>query len=393
MAACPKMSLEWIDAHADRERVAAIWQELTAHGAPSYFLSWSWIENWLAMIPPSLNVQMACFRENGHPALACLLTRTPFVRQGIFRGRALALHETGNWDYDSLYVEYNGFVGKAEKAPAVLPLLGSLPEPWHEIELSGVDIEAFPGREILEESGPFNVQILQQRHAHFIDLEAVRAKKDYLSLLSANTRSQIRRSERLYADTHGPIQFEVAQDLQQAREIYDEMVDMHVRSWHQRDRESHFVRPWIQQFHQRLIVQRFPYGEIQLIRVKAGAHTIGCLYNFVHQGRVYFYQGGLAQEFDNKFKPGMVCHAAAVQYCAAQGLNDYDFLAGSEQYKERMSTGKRTIAWLRVQRPLLRFKAEQTARRWALAAQARWEDWKKQRAAAAAAAQPQEVSS
>ena len=387
------MSLELIDARADRDRVRSIWQLLTANGAPSYFLSWSWIENWLEMIPAELDVQMACFRQDGQPALACLLTRSHFARQGIFRGNSLSLHETGNWNYDSLYMEYNGFVGQPEAAGAIVPLLRCLPRPWDEIEFSGVDLHGFPGKQLLEETSPYDVIVAQQRQAHYIDLAAVRAKKEYLGLLSSNTRSQIRRSERLYADTHGPVTLEIAQDLAQARAIYDEMLDLHKRSWEQRGQESHFLWPWIQQFHQRLIVERFASGEIQLARVRAGEYTIGCLYNFVYQGRVYFYQGGLVHEYDNKLKPGMVSHAAAIQHCAQVGMAEYDFLAGAEQYKERMGTNHRTLAWLRVQRPLLRFKVERFARKVALDGLARWDEWKKQRAAHAGANQPQEASS
>jgi CelD/BcsL family acetyltransferase involved in cellulose biosynthesis len=393
MAANPNLSLELIDARADRDRVRQLWQVLTAEGAPSYFLSWSWLENWLELLPAQFDVQMACFRQAGAPVLGCLLVRAPFSRQGIFRGRRLAIHETGNWEYDSLYVEYNGFVGRPNAAQTVAPLLWSLPRPWHEIEFSGLDAQAFPGQQLLQESGPFEVSVTQERQAHYIDLAAVRAKKDYLSLLSSNTRSQIRRSERMYAEMHGAVTVEVARDLTEARAFYDEMLDLHRRSWELRGQESHFLRPWIQAFHQRLIVERFPSGEIQMVRVRAGEYTIGCLYNFIHAGRVYFYQGGLVHEYDNKLKPGMVSHAAAIQHCAGLGLAEYDFLAGVEQYKERMGTDHRTLAWARVQRPLLRFKAEKFARRVAKDALARWEEWKKQRQSRMQTAQPQEASS
>ena len=387
------MSLELIDARADRERVKVLWQKLTADGAPSYFLSWSWVENWLEMLPAHFDVQMACFREGGQPALACLLTRSRFARQGVFRGRMLAIHETGDWKYDSLYMEYNGFIGRTGEVKDVVPMLRSLPRPWDEIEFSGLDLQGFPGQQLLDAPGPFEVTVTQQREAHYIDLAAVRAKKDYLALLSSNTRSQIRRSERMYGETHGAVKVEIARDLTEAVAIYDEMLDLHRRAWEQKGQESHFLRPWIQQFHQRMIVQRFGSGEIQMVRVRAGEHTIGCLYNFVYRGRVYFYQGGLVQEYDNKLKPGMVSHAAAIQSCAGLGLAEYDFLAGTEQYKERMGTDHRTLAWVRVQRPLLRFKLEKVARRVAIDALARWEEWKKQRASNVGSAQPQEASS
>ena len=67
---------------------------------------------------------------------------------------------------------------------------------------------------------------------------------------------------------------------------------------------------------------------VDLLRVRAGDTTVGCLYNFVSRGDVSFYQSGLAYETDGKLKPGLVCHALAIDHAARAGHRWYDFLAG-----------------------------------------------------------------
>jgi CelD/BcsL family acetyltransferase involved in cellulose biosynthesis len=99
-----------------------------------------------------------------------------------------------------------------------------------------------------------------------------------------------------------------------------------------------------------------------LIRVGCGGVTVGCLYNFVFRGVVYFYQSGLVLEEDNRMKPGYLCHVEAVQHCAKAGYLRYDFLAGFEDYKERLSTHQRPVVWARVQKPKIKFKVERVLR-------------------------------
>jgi CelD/BcsL family acetyltransferase involved in cellulose biosynthesis len=55
-------------------------------------------------------------------------------------------------------------------------------------------------------------------------------------------------------------------------------------------------------------------------------------------GRVYFYQSGLEYAEDNRLNPGLVSHYHAVQYCLAQGYQEYDFLGGYLRYKRSLAT-------------------------------------------------------
>ncbi|HEY6178199.1 MAG TPA: GNAT family N-acetyltransferase, partial [Kofleriaceae bacterium] len=133
------------------------------------------------------------------------------------------------------------------------------------------------------------------------------------------------------------------------------------RAWAERGQAGAFL-PFVHRFHQRLIEQRFASGEIQLVRIRAGDATIGCLYNFVWLGEVAFYQSGLAYETDSKLKPGLVCHALAIDHAARAGHRCYDFLGGDSRYKQSLATDARELVWLRLQKPRLRFALEDAAR-------------------------------
>jgi len=205
------------------------------------------------------------------------------------------------------------------------------------------------------------VRIEREETAPFVDLDAVRAVEGgYDALLPPSTRTHVQRSRTLL----GNIDLEVAIDERQAMDIYGELLRLHARRWAARGMRGAFADSWFERFHRQLILNRLPYGDIQLMRIKAGATTLGCLYNFVHRGRVVYYQSGLAMLDDAHVKPGYICHATAIEYNALAGHAFYDLLGGQAKYKENLATGLNRRVWLRVQRPLARFSLEDGVKRW-----------------------------
>jgi CelD/BcsL family acetyltransferase involved in cellulose biosynthesis len=91
---------------------------------------------------------------------------------------------------------------------------------------------------------------------------------------------------------------------------------------------------------------------------------MGCLYNFVHDGRVLQYQSGYATFENEKLMPGFICHTAAIEHATASGCRIYDFLAGDQRYKKQLATDATVMTWARVQRRRIRFLVEDYARRW-----------------------------
>jgi CelD/BcsL family acetyltransferase involved in cellulose biosynthesis len=173
-------------------------------------------------------------------------------------------------------------------------------------------------------------------------------------------RAQLRRAQRGF----GELSLDVAADEREAADIYGELVRLHGLRWRARGQPGAFADPWFDRFHRRLIAERFRHGEIQLLRLRAGATTLGCLYNLVAGGRVLFYQSGLESFADPHLKPGYLCHAAAIRHNAAAGHAVYDLLAGASRYKQSLATDEVELVWARIQRPLCRFAIEERVRVW-----------------------------
>lgn len=339
------MQLDLIDPYApEAER---IWASLPK---TSYFLSWGWIENWLACLPRDQAPRLAVFRDrDGRAVAACFLGSRFAVRRRIIPLRSLHLNTTGVRRLDEIFIEYNGVAGSL----ALEDFVDALPRGWDEIDLPGLDDAAFGGVRQDDANGRWRVREERRVPVFVVDLAAVR-DGGYLPKLSGQTRSQIRRAQK----AAGKLDFELAANEAQAIEIYEELSALHIAHWRAKGHPGAFADPWFDRFHRRLIAQRFSAGEIQLVRVRANGATLGCLYNFVWNGRVLQYQTGFVATDDARAKPGFVCHTAAVEHCAAAGLSVYDFLGGDMRYKRSLSTDSGWLVWCRVQRPRLRFLLE-----------------------------------
>jgi CelD/BcsL family acetyltransferase involved in cellulose biosynthesis len=89
-------------------------------------------------------------------------------------------------------------------------------------------------------------------------------------------------------------------------------------------------------------------GWLKLLFLLVNNRPAACLYNFEFKNKVYFYQSGL--ETDPKFAPyslGYVIHSFAIQEALKEGMQEYDFLSGNEDYKKD---------WTAIYRSLYRIK-------------------------------------
>jgi len=315
----------------DPAALEATWRGLEARAECSFFQSWTWT---------------GCLYTERftRPVLLRADRGGEVVALGLFNRGHLALHlgESGAADRDSIYIEHNGLLRARDGAPELTLLLGvARAGPWvpRRMMMSGVDDEHLAAARRI--GG--RVVIRRDHVAPVLDLSA--QSGDWMAGLSANTRQQLRRSARAYGDTR----VRRAGTVEEAYAFLDALVELHQLYWTGRGQLGAFAQPFFRRFHRELIARGMPRGEIDLLRIGSEDAPIGYLYNFRYRGRVLAYQSG----FDyaaarGAQKPGMTCHQAAIDAYAADGVSEYDFLAGDHRYKRSLSNSKTTLHWLTV---------------------------------------------
>ncbi len=306
-----------VEAFESAARLEPRWRELEARSSRSFFLSWTWIGAWLETcgakpITLAVNCQGRCVGLG-------LLVRGSRLQLG-FRRPTLFLHETGEPAKDVAMIEDNGFLVERgfEKAVTRAALHHAHQADDAEIVVGGVP--DWLTDEAREAGWCDRVVVTQPCPYRVLDP----SNGDDLAQLSRNTRSQISRSLRLY-ESHGSLAITPSATLSEARDRLAAMAD--------------------------------------LLRITAGAHEIGYLYNFYCDNEVYAYQNGFHFADDQRLKPGLVSHLLAFAHYRRGGATRYRFLAGDSRYKRSLSTGSYDLHWLVLERDDWRRQVETLARR------------------------------
>ncbi|MSP62531.1 MAG: GNAT family N-acetyltransferase, partial [Myxococcales bacterium] len=141
-----------------------------------------------------------------------------------------------------------------------------------------------------------------------------------------------------------------ATGLSEALAMLEQMIVLHQRSWIQRGQPGSFASPGFTAFHRELIRRAFPTGAVQILRISTGELPIGFLYNFVHRGKVSFYQCGYNYDAAGTLQPGLVAQTLAIQDALAGGFAEYDMMAGEQLYKKQLAKDHRLLHWVILRR-------------------------------------------
>lgn len=351
---------------AEVDALGVTWRSLEERAIESsFFQSWTWIGSWLAALPDTSALRLLTVRDAGSIVGLGVVGRRTLHRHRVLPVRGLFVGETGDPAADMLTVEHNGFlldstVADAALAAALAEMRAA--ESWDELKIAGVERRAAD-----RYRAAFSLRdcrlLVRNEMPHFtIALDRLRVeRRTFLSTLSSNTRSQVRRSMREY-EKRGPLNVRVAGDEVQAEAALGALRELHEAHWRARGKPGAFATPFASEFHRRLIASGLPRGEIQLAEVTSGAETVGYLYNFVHRGAVLNYQSGLRYEADSKLKPGLVAHVLLIEENLRLGARVYDLLMGDERHKKSLATDEGTMCELVVQRNRLKFRLEELAR-------------------------------
>lgn len=333
--------LQWAD-------VRHLWLLLvTTSPYASFFLSCEWVESWLEFYGDLLKPQILIFTDEGNTVGACLL-----VERTIFRGpvpvRCIFLNTAGEDEIEETCADFNNLLCLEGCEEAMAMALWAHLEQRNPDEISATGFAM--GRPLDALAGAFNgrTQLERIERSFYVDLAQLRNDNClYLMALRQSARTNVRRAYRKY----GTVELTAAENISDALDMFEELVDLHQRTWNSRGRPGSFASRRTLGFIQCLIRRGLPTGAVLILRVKSGSQTIGILLQFVFRRKVNYYAGGLCYREDPQFSPGIVSLVAGINYCLERGFDEVDFLAGESEYKKQLSTGSRNLSWTVFQKP------------------------------------------
>lgn len=321
---------------------APVWQELERSlGSPGLTCGWTWTRTWLDHYGDLVPHQFAVAEEDGVVVGLALVTQGVRQKRGPVPIKTVHIGTAGEPATDGICVESNRLLvapeHRAAFAQGIFAAVKSNGPKWEEFMLDGF---------VPEDAAPFLTAdasfFVRREPCPTADLAAIRANGgDVIAALGKSTRASIRRGIRGF----GTVETEWSRSPEHAAEILDELIDLHQRRWTEAGKPGVFASDRFSSFHRALIPRLLAEDAAFLFRAKGGQGTIGCLYGFIEDGRVLFYQSGFGQFADGKLSPGLVTHALCMQECLNRGLREYDFLMGDMRYKRELSTTERELVW------------------------------------------------
>jgi CelD/BcsL family acetyltransferase involved in cellulose biosynthesis len=313
-----------------------------ASGA-SIFLSREWLQSWIDIYAAEFDGAWVCWKDGGEIVGGCLILRRTvwwrFIPQAtVFINVAAETRSLSPWS------EFNHalYVAGYEEAIAASLAQTLAKLPWARLEFWGFEDNVF-SRSLLQKL-PNNMRQTRAQPSHYLDFESFRGQ-EYEATLSSSTRSQIRRSRRLYEQAFGTLEIEFARSCDEALAFLEQMGALHNAVWRSRVKEASFESQDFISFHRLVVKRLWARQAVDLFRVRAKDRVIGLLFTFKHGRKVYCYQSGFAQETDKRLKPGLLTHARAIIEYGRLGFQEYDLLAGDARYKRSLTNSYRTLYW------------------------------------------------
>ena len=121
----------------------------------------------------------------------------------------------------------------------------------------------------------------------------------------------------------------------------ESLFDLHERRARDKSMASTFKGSSIVGFHQALATKLG--DQLRLYQLQANGLPIASIYGFVLQGEFSFYQAGFDPAW-KKLSPGKILISLVMEQLAAEEVVTFDFLGGSDEYKQFWATGSRPMS-------------------------------------------------
>lgn len=331
---------EWSEAVPYRDA----WNALVLAGAggavavPSLFQTFEWNRAWFD-----------AFGEEGELVLLAAFegARLVGVAPLIFlkRARPVPTRLLGLIGGSNLASDYCAFVreaGRDDVAEAFCEWIDAHPELWDELDFHN----------LLEDSPDFAV--LKRRYGarvmkpviDFLCDAPTRILGDPEGDREVVNKKSLKRHFNWFKN-QGELTYGHAESVEQVRARLDSFFEQHIGRRSLTEAASQFIDPRQREFYRKLVDAFFPAGYLKFFNVALAGAPIAFHFGFEFAGKFYWYKPSFDIQYVKK-SPGEVLLKTLFEYAIAKGLAEFDFTAGSEEFKYRFANRVRKLYRFRV---------------------------------------------
>ena len=345
---------EIITTRAALRRLEPTWNTLLRQSASDALsLTWEWLSAWWDVFGDDreLYVVVVCSGEE-------VIGIAPFQRRrllhyGLLPFRRLEFLASGEQEADETCSEYLDFIlrrgREAEALRHILEYLHAHKEDWDELLLSGMAEDA-PNVSLLTslcETGPLVLSATQRDEGCYLPL--ARDFEKMLAMLGGKFQKNLRRDRRVVE--RGDAVLRVVESAEELGADFEKLIELHQSLWRARGQSGVFASEKFTRFHRALAPTLLRQGCLKLFTLSVAGETVAALYAFTYDGKMLYYQSGIARESGPVSSPGTLIQSFAIEEAIRAGLSEFDFLRGeTDGYKARWGARRRGLLSLRLSR-------------------------------------------
>jgi CelD/BcsL family acetyltransferase involved in cellulose biosynthesis len=171
---------------------------------------------------------------------------------------------------------------------------------------------------------------------------------EWIAGRSSNFRATLARARR-QLETFGVARFRRCDDAERLEDDFSDLIRLHALRWQEVGRQGGFARR--EAFHREFGRIAFDRGWLRLHILELDGHAVGALYNLRFGSTESFYLSGRDPRLA-KASIGLLMHAQAIREAHDDGMTEYRFLRGAEEYKRRFADDDERLEAVGVTRGL-----------------------------------------
>lgn len=320
--------------------LAPEWNALLADSnADSLFLTWQWLDTWLAVREHALQLLVVCVRDgDGRLAGAAPLYRCDYVLAHMLRYRMLRV--LGDVESGA---EYQTWIARrdceAEAFAAIAAALRAARSEWDLLWMPKLPGWKPVSRALLDTLRQAGIRANRRVHT-FSAIALPDDYEGYLGRMSASRRQQVRRTSNKILSRPG-VSVRRVQTPAELASTLDALFRLHGKRWRAAGQQGVFDRrPLERAFYQRFAPLALEAGWLALYALCEHDDPKAVQLGYVYADTFLQLQEG----FDPDYLPhvGNALRAHVIRDCIGRGVREYDFLGGISEHKRRWLAEART---------------------------------------------------
>jgi len=316
------------------------WNELLERSRTrTIFLTWEWLHAWWCHFSEENILKLITVRDEA----GRLLGIGPFcvARKGTWLPRRV-LTFLGTTRISSEYLDIVADPRhEAEVVAAIFDHL-SADSSWDSAELTDLRETALVKTAFasLARTHGWLVSYVVSQICPYLPLPANR--EALYALLSRQMRETLRRRTRKL-QAQGAV-LRVVETPEELTAALPMLFSLHQQRWNLRGGTGNFEDAPIREFHQTIARHFLELGWLRLYTLASGEAPMACLYAFQYGRTLSYYQSGFDPAASAQ-SPGLVLMGQCLEDAVARGLMEFDYLRGTETYKQRWTKTTRNT-WI-----------------------------------------------